>query len=557
MKQKKGGIKLLPVLLILGLAPVVVTALIIGILSCRELSINMEEDVYKELRVASESMRQYFEYDLKHEGFIEYDDAHEYVDSLQSDGVELTLFLDDTRFMTSLRKDDGTRNEGSKAAADIWATVKAGGEYHADGVDIGGKEYYVYYIPVRDASGNVVGMSFSGEAEENVKTAINKVVVIICVVAVLIVVLCALLVYFVASRIKKPISLVAEATGHMAQGDLTKPLQATSFITEVSEVIESVNTLQGNMTDVIGRVTSGAGTINSAMGEVNEATDTCNSAADGITGAITELSKGSMEMAESVQNIAGNMNEMGEGIDEVAGLAETTSSVVMAARDASEQAKIKLDDLMNTNAKTVQISDEVAAGITESNEAVENIRTAAETIASIASQTNLLALNASIEAARAGEAGKGFAVVADNIKNLAAQSDESAGEIQTVIADIIAKSARNVSLAEQIKEAVSNEGNVLVEVEQGFEQVEQSIEQATDAMRQVTDKVEMINSGKDRVLDEISTLSSISEENAASTQETNASMQEMAANIAMIQNETSSTKSRSDELQSAVEFFKI
>ena len=32
---------------------------------------------------------------------------------------------------------------------------------------------------------------------------------------------------------------------------------------------------------------------------------------------------------------------------------------------------------------------------------------------------------------------------------------------------------------------------------------------------------------------------------------------EMAANIAMIQNETSSTKSRSDELQSAVEFFKI
>ena len=557
MKQKKSGIKLLPVLLILGLAPLVVTALIIGILSCRELSTNMEEDVYKALRVAAEGQRQYFEYDLQGGGSFEYEDDHVYVDSLQSDGVELTLFEGDTRFMTSLRKDNGERNEGSQAAADIWAAVKAGNEYHADGVNIGGKEYYVYYVPVRDASGTVVGMSFAGEAEESVTSAINKVVRIVVIVAVLIVILCAVLVYFVAAMIRKPIGLVAEATGHMAQGDLTRPLQAASFITEVSEVIESVNTLQGNMTEVIGRVSNGAGTINSAMGEVNEATDTCNSAADGITGAITELSKGSMEMAESVQNIAGSMTEMGEGIDEVAELAETTSSVVVAARDASEQAKVKLDDLMNTNAKTVQISDEVAAGITESNEAVENIRTAAETIASIASQTNLLALNASIEAARAGEAGKGFAVVADNIKNLAAQSDESAGEIQTVIADIIAKSARNVTLAEQIKEAVSNEGNVLVEVGQGFEQVEQSIEQATDAMRQVTDKVEMINNGKDRVLDEISTLSSISEENAASTEETNASMQEMAANIAMIQNETSSTKSRSDELQSAVEFFKI
>lgn len=557
MKQKKSGLGLLPVLLTLGLAPLIVASLVIGILACKELSANMEEDVFKELRVAAEGMRQYFEYDLIHEGFLEYDESHEYVDSLQSDGVELTLFEGDTRLMTSLRKDNGERNEGSQAAADIWASVKAGNEYYADGVNIGGKEYYVYYVPLRDASGQVVGMSFSGEPEEKVKSAINKVVMIVVVVAVIIVIICAALVLFVASKIKKPIAAIAETADNMANGDLTKPLEAESFINEVSNVIESVNSLQGNMTEVIGRVTNGAGTINSAMGEVTEATDTCNSAADGITGAITELSKGSMEMAESVQNIAGNMNDMGESIDEVAELAVNTSEVVSAAKDVSAQAKAKLDDLMKANAKTVEISDDVARGITESNEAVENIRTAAETIASIASQTNLLALNASIEAARAGEAGKGFAVVADNIKNLAAQSDESAGEIQTVIADIIAKSERNVSLAEQIKEAVSNEGTVLTEVSEGFDQVELSIEQSTDAMEQVTSKVESINLVKGQVLDEISTLSSISEENAASTQETNASMQEMAANIAMIQNETTSTKSRSDELQSAVEFFKI
>ncbi len=557
MKKKQGGLGLLPVLLILGLAPLVVTALIIGILSCKELSSNMEEDVYKELRVAAEGLRQYYEYDLMNGDELTYDEDHAYVDSFKNDGIELTLFQGDTRFMTSLRKDNGERNEGSQAAADIWASVKAGNEYHSDGVTIGGKDYYVYYVPLRDASGQVVGMAFSGETEEKVTGTITKVVRIVIIVAVLIVAVCAALVLLVATRIKKPIGLVAEATGHMANGDLTKPLEAESFINEVSHVIESVTTLQSNMTEVIGRVSTGAGNINSAMGEVTEATDTCNSAADGITGAITELSKGSMEMAESVQNIAGNMTEMGEDIDEVAELAVTTSQVVTAAKDVSVQAKVKLDDLMSANAKTVEISDDVARGITESNEAVENIRTAAETIASIASQTNLLALNASIEAARAGEAGKGFAVVADNIKNLAAQSDESAGEIQTVIADIIAKSARNVSLAEQIKEAVSNEGTVLTEVGEGFEQVERSIEQSTDAMQQVTDKVESINRVKDRVLDEISTLSSISEENAASTQETNASMQEMAANIAMIQNETSSTKSRSDELQEAVDFFHI
>ena len=140
MKNKTGKMGLLPVLLILGLAPLVVTALIIGILACKELSTNMEEDVYKELRVAAEGLRQYYEYDLNSSDELEYDEDHDYVDSFKSEGVELTLFWGDTRFMTSLRKDNGERNEGSQASADIWAIVKDGNEYHSDGVTIGGKD---------------------------------------------------------------------------------------------------------------------------------------------------------------------------------------------------------------------------------------------------------------------------------------------------------------------------------------------------------------------------------------------------------------------------------
>ena len=148
-------------------------------------------------------------------------------------------------------------------------------------------------------------------------------------------------------------------------------------------------------------------------------------------------------------------------------------------------------------------------------------------ISDIADQTNLLSLNASIEAARAGEHGKGFAVVADEIRNLSEQSRQSAERIVEIVTNLLENSDTSVRTMNDVVENIEVQNDKLSETGRMFDSLDEEINEVAAAITQIRQQTAALNTQKEMVTGIVDSLAAIAEENAASTEETSASMLEL------------------------------
>lgn len=193
----------------------------------------------------------------------------------------------------------------------------------------------------------------------------------------------------------------------------------------------------------------------------------------------------------------------------------------------------------------------------EANKAAGKISEVVNLITEIASQTNLLSLNASIEAARAGEAGRGFAVVAENIKQLAEQTTSSAADIQDIIHDLEQKSGETVEKTEAVNNIVNKQSEDMKQTADILNQVITGITGLIDKIDSIAVSVANMDKSKENVVDVIGNLSSVSQENAASTEETSASTTMAMETAKKIADEAVKLKDIAQELEDRMKQFII
>ena len=173
----------------------------------------------------------------------------------------------------------------------------------------------------------------------------------------------------------------------------------------------------------------------------------------------------------------------------------------------------------------------IATGILKTKESVDQIKEVSRLIATISEQTNLLALNASIEAARAGEAGRGFAVVADEIRKLAEESRKSTEEIDNAVKLLTTDAENSVKIVDALKVTIQNQGETVFKTSDRYESIYNAVKTMISLIEDLNTSANVMDKGKNSILEILTGLSAIAEENAASTQETSASTEEQTASL--------------------------
>ncbi len=432
---------------------------------------------------------------------------------------------------------DLTDQNGVKVTQNIVSTAKSGGGYNefyftkSDGVTVAPK---IAYCELFEPWGWAVATgNYVDEMNEKIdgrkiyiEEQFSSMLMMYGVTALVMLIAAFAISTWSGMRITEGIKLVEGHLRQSAMGDLSFTVSPALLKRgdEIGGMARSLENVRQSLANMLGSVIHTGESLNQSSEKFSEKFGYISDSIRNTNQAIDDLAQGATNQANETETVNEKIVELGSVIEVekngVNKLGEAVSAMMQHSTEASESIK-ELDEITKVTIEAIEV---VSKQTNKNNDSAANITKAIEIIKGLANQTNLLSLNASIEAARAGEAGKGFAVVAEEIRNLSEESSGNAKEIESIVKELVGNVEVSVAKMEEVTRNVQNQQNRLNETREAFEHLNKEVAMVEEVTKEIGSQTEILGSLKQIVTDSVNSLASVVQENAASTEETSASM---------------------------------